>query len=165
MGSLVDGMEITQFTYFQQAGGYDLSVVPAELTYGLERIAMYLQRVENVFDLKWSEDITYGEMRKIEEYQHCVYAFEESDVNKLRSWFDSYEDEAMRLIDKGLTLPAYDYVLKCSHTFNLLDARGGFSAAERSSYVLRIRKLSSRIAKQWLKEREEKEFPLMGRWN
>jgi len=120
----LDGMEITQFTYFQQAGGYDLSVVPAELTYGLERIAMYLQRVENVFDLKWSEDITYGEMRKIEEYQHCVYAFEESDVNKLRSWFDSYEDEAMRLIDKGLTLPAYDYVLKCSHTFNLLDARG-----------------------------------------
>ncbi|MGB4305533.1 glycine--tRNA ligase subunit alpha [Coprothermobacter proteolyticus] len=161
----LDGMEITQFTYFQQAGGYDLSVVPAELTYGLERIAMYLQRVENVFDLKWSEDITYGEMRKTEEYQHCVYTFEESDVNKLRSWFDSYEDEAMRLIDKGLTLPAYDYVLKCSHTFNLLDARGGFSAAERSSYVLRIRKLSSRIAKQWLKEREEKEFPLMGRWN
>jgi len=124
MGSLVRWHGDYTVYLLPAGGGYDLSVVPAELTYGLERIAMYLQRVENVFDLKWSEDITYGEMRKIEEYQHCVYAFEESDVNKLRSWFDSYEDEAMRLIDKGLTLPAYDYVLKCSHTFNLLDARG-----------------------------------------
>ena len=118
----LDGMEITQFTYFQQVGGIDMDVVPAELTYGIERIAMFVQKVDNIFDLRWVDDVTYGDIHHRGEVEHSIYNFDEADVDMLFKLFNMYEAEAKRLIGKGLVLPAYDYVLKCSHTFNLLDA-------------------------------------------
>ncbi len=157
----LDGMEITQFTYFQQAGGIDLRPVAVEITYGIERIAMYLQGVENVFDLEWAPGITYGDVHFNGEVEFCRYNFEEADVEMLLRLFEMHEAEANRLVEKGLVLPAYDQCLKCSHTFNLLDARGALSVAERTRYILRVRKLARACALAYLKQREELGFPLL----
>jgi glycyl-tRNA synthetase alpha chain len=157
----LDGMEITQFTYFQQVGSIDLDVVSVELTYGLERIAMYLQKQENVFNIRWVEGINYKEVFHRAEVEHSRYCFEEADVEMLFSLFSIYEQEARRLLEKGLVLPGYDYVLKCSHTFNLLDARGAISVAERTGYIGRVRNLARLCAQRYLAQREELEFPLL----
>jgi glycyl-tRNA synthetase alpha chain len=159
----LDGMEITQFTYFQQAGGIDLRPVAVEITYGIERIAMYLQGVENVFDLEWAPGITYGDVHFNGEVEFCRYNFEEADVEMLLRLFEMHEAEANRLVEKGLVFPAYDQCLKCSHTFNLLDARGALSVAERTRYILRVRKLARACALAYLKQREELGFPLLKR--
>ncbi len=142
----LDGMEITQFTYFQQVGGIDVNPVSVEITYGLERIAMYLQEVDNVYDLKWNDSVSYGEVHLRDEVEFSRYNFEEADVEELKKQFSSYEKESLRLIEKGLVLPAYDQCLKCSHTFNLLDARGAISVAERTAYIGRVRKLARGVA-------------------
>lgn len=146
----LDGMEITQFTYFQQAGGLDLEEISVEITYGLERIAMYLQDVDSVFDIKWNQWLTYGDVFKVSEYQWSVYNFEKSDPKMLFELYDVYEHETKRLLEEGLVLPAYDYLLKCSHTFNLLDARGVISVQERARYIRRMNTLAHRIAKMYL---------------
>jgi len=157
----LDGMEITQFTYFQQAGGIDLNPVSVELTYGPERIAMYLQGVESVFDLEWAHGITYGEVHHRGEVEHSIYNFEQADVDMLFKLFDMYEKESLRIVEQGLVLPAYDYCLKCSHTFNLLNARGAISVAERASLIGRVRHLARLCAEAYLKQREEMAFPLL----
>jgi glycyl-tRNA synthetase alpha chain len=157
----LDGMEITQFTYFQQCGGIDLKPISGELTYGIERIAMYLQNIDNIFDLEWTEGITYGDVHKQSEYEWCVYNFEESDAKMLFKLFDMYEGEAQNLLDKNLIWPAYDYCLKCSHTFNLLDARGAISVNERTSYIGRVRELARGCAEGYVKQREEMGYPLL----
>jgi len=159
----LDGMEITQFTYFQLAGSIELSPVSVELTYGLERIAMYLQGVDNVYDLKWNARITYGDVHHQQEVEGSTYNFEKADVSMLQSLFSQYEAESMRLIEIPLVLPAYDYCLKCSHTFNLLDARGAISVTERTGYIARIRNLARRCAEAYLKQRESMGFPLLDR--
>ncbi len=159
----LDGMEITQFTYFQQAGGIDLDPISLEITYGLERITMYLQEVDNVFDIKWNEKIKYGDVHLQTEIQFSKYNFEEADIEMLFKLFDMYEAEAIRLLEKDLVLPAYDYTLKCSHTFNLLDARGAISVTERMRYILKVRKLANMCASGYLKHREELGFPLLKR--
>lgn len=146
----LDGMEITQFTYFQQAGGLDLEEISVEITYGLERIAMYLQDVDNVFDIKWNQWLTYGDVFKISEYQWSVYNFEKSDPKMLFELYEIYEREVKRLLEEGLVLPAYDYLLKCSHTFNLLDARGVISVQERARYIRRMNSLAQRVAKLYM---------------
>jgi len=146
----LDGMEITQFTYFQQAGGLDLEEISVEITYGLERIAMYLQDVDSVFDIKWNQWLTYGDVFKVSEYQWSVYNFEKSDPKMLFELYDVYEHETKRLLEEGLVLPAYDYLLKCSHAFNLLDARGVISVQERARYIRRMNTLAQRIAKMYL---------------
>ncbi|MFQ5441120.1 MAG: glycine--tRNA ligase subunit alpha [Thermodesulfobacteriota bacterium] len=157
----LDGMEITQFTYFQQAGGIDLKPVSGEITYGIERIAMYLQDVDNVFDLKWNSTLKYGDVHLRGEVEYSRYNFEEADVKMLLKLFDLYEAECLRLVGLGLVLPAYDFCLKCSHTFNLLDARGAISVAERTAFIGRVRKLSRASAEGYLKGREELGFPLL----
>jgi len=157
----LDGMEITQFTYFQQAGGVDLKPIPVEITYGIERIAMYLQGIDNVYDLAWTTGIKYGAIHHQTEVEFSRYNFEEADVGMLRTLFDLYEAECLKLIQKGLILPAYDYCLKCSHTFNLLDARGAISVAERTSFIGRVRNLARFSAEGYLKQREEMGFPLI----
>ena len=157
----LDGMEITQFTYFQQVGGIDLKPVTAELTYGLERIAMYLQNVENVYDLKWNEKLLYGDVHLETEKQFSRYIFEASNKERLFQWFDMYELEAKELLEKGLVLPAYDYTLKCSHAFNLLDARGAISVTERTGFIGRVRNLARISAEVYLQQREEMQFPLL----
>jgi len=157
----LDGMEITQFTYFQQVGGIDLKPVSVELTYGIERIAMYLQGVENVFDLVWTNGIRYGDIHHQGEVEFSRYNFEEADVDMLLRLFDTYESETQRLIDEKLVFPAYDYCLKCSHTFNLLDARGAISVTERMSFVLRVRELARQCATLYLAQREEMGYPLL----
>jgi glycyl-tRNA synthetase alpha chain len=157
----LDGMEITQFTYFQQAGGIDLKPVTGEITYGLERITMYLQGVDNVFDLKWNDSLTYGDVHLRGEIEHSKYNFDSADVDMLFKLFDTYEKESVRLTSVGLALPAYDYCLKCSHTFNLLDARGAISVAERTRFIGRVRTLARRCAECYLKTREELGFPLL----
>ncbi|MFN3599202.1 MAG: glycine--tRNA ligase subunit alpha [Aquificaceae bacterium] len=146
----LDGMEITQFTYFQQAGGLDLEEISVEITYGLERIAMYLQDVDSVFDIKWNQWLTYGDVFKVSEYQWSLYNFEKSDPQMLFEIYEMYEREIKRLLDENLVLPAYDYLLKCSHTFNLLDARGVISVQERARYIRRMNTLAQRIAKLYL---------------
>ncbi len=146
----LDGMEITQFTYFQQAGGLDLEEISVEITYGLERIAMYLQDVDSVFDIRWNEWLTYGDVFKVSEYQWSVYNFEKSDPDMLFKLYETYEQETKRLLEEGLVLPAYDYLLKCSHTFNLLDARGVISVQERARYIRRMNRLAQAVAKQYL---------------
>ncbi len=138
----LDGMEITQFTYFQQVGGIDCEPVAAEITYGLERIAMYLQGVDNVYDLKWNDEVTYGEVHLEDEKEFSRYNFEEADIKSLETLFGIYEREAESLLEKGLVLPAYDMCLKCSHTFNLLDARGALSVQERTNMIARVRKIA-----------------------
>jgi glycyl-tRNA synthetase alpha chain len=157
----LDGMEITQFTYFQQAGGIDLHPVSVELTYGPERIAMYLQGVESVYDLQWTQGVTYGDMHHRGEVEHSIYNFEQADVDMLFRLFSMYEAESSRIAALGLVLPAYDYCLKCSHTFNLLNARGAISVAERNSLIGRVRNLARLCAEGYLKQREEMGFPLL----
>ena len=159
----LDGMEITQFTYFQQAGGIDLNPISGEITYGIERIAMYLQGVDNVFDLKWNDKLTYGDIHYMSEVEGSTYNFDEADIDMLFKLFDMYEHESKRLIEKGLVLPAYDYCLKCSHTFNLLDARNAISVTERTQFIARIRNLAKMCAEKYLKQREEMGFPLLKR--
>ncbi len=157
----LDGMEITQFTYFQQAGGIELKPVSVEITYGIERIAMYLQGVENVFDLIWTDGIIYRDIHYHGEVEFSRYNFEEADVEMLLRLFEMYEGEAKRLIEKGLVLPAYDYCLKCSHTFNLLEARGAVSVTERVGFILRVRELARGCAGLYLRQREEMGYPLL----
>jgi glycyl-tRNA synthetase alpha chain len=156
-----DGMEITQYTYFQQAGGFEVRPVAAELTYGLERIAMYLQDVENVFDVEWVKGVKYREVFHRNEVEMSEYAFRASDPKMLFSLFDTYEAECRRLLERKLPLPAYDYCLKCSHAFNLLDARGAISVTERATYIGRVRALAHQCAKGYLASREEMGFPLL----
>ncbi len=157
----LDGMEITQFTYFQQAGGIDLHPVSVELTYGPERISMYLQGVESVYDLEWTKGVTYGDVHHRGEVEHSIYNFEQADVDMLFKLFGMYEAESSRIAGLGLVLPAYDYCLKCSHTFNLLNARGAISVAERNSLIGRVRNLAKLCAEGFLKQREEMGFPLL----
>ncbi len=157
----LDGMEITQFTYFQQVGGLEANPVSAEITYGLERLASYIQDKENVFDLEWVEGFTYGDIFKQPEYEHSKYTFEVSDSQMLFSLFGTYEQEAKRALDEGLVFPAYDYILKCSHTFNLLDARGAISVTERTGYIGRVRNLARAAARLYYDERERLGFPML----
>ncbi|NOY53024.1 MAG: glycine--tRNA ligase subunit alpha [Deltaproteobacteria bacterium] len=156
----LDGMEITQFTYFQQVGGIDLTPVTSEITYGLERICMYLQQVDNVYALQWDQRLTYGDIHHEDEVQFSRYNFEEADVAMQLTLFDLYEKESLRLSKAGLALPAYDYCLKCSHAFNMLDARGAISVTERTGYIGRVRNLARKCARGYLELREEKGFPL-----
>ncbi len=142
----LDGMEVTQFTYFQQIGGVSLQPVSVELTYGLERLAMYVQGKSSVFDVEWNEEFTYGDIHKRDEYQFSKYHFEEANVELLIKEFSEYEAECGRLLEKGLYLVAYDFVMKCSHAFNLLDARGAISVSERTSYIARVRNLAKKVA-------------------
>jgi len=160
----LDGMEITQFTYFQQVGGIDLNPICAEITYGIERIAMYLQGIDNVYDLEWGYGVKYGDVHHRGEVEFSTYNFEVADIGMLRELFNMYEAESIRLAEKGLVLPAYDYCLKCSHTFNMLDARGAISVAERTSYIGRVRNLAKLSAEGYLKQRESLGFPLIGKW-
>jgi len=157
----LDGMEITQFTYFQQVGGLELDIVPVEITYGLERLALYIQNKENVYDLEWTKDVKYGDIFKQPEFEHSKYAFEESNPELLMQLFTEYEKEATILMEKGLVHPAYDCVLKCSHAFNLMDARGIISATDRAGFLGRIRKMARTIAKTFVAERESLGFPLL----
>ena len=157
----LDGMEITQFTYFQEIGGIELNPITVELTYGTERIAMYLQQVDNVYDLAWNDTITYGDIHYQTEVQFSRYNFEEADVSMLSTTFQAFETEGTRLIEKGLPLPAYDYCIKTSHVFNLLDARGAISVAERTGYIARVRALARLCAESYLREREAMGYPLL----
>jgi glycyl-tRNA synthetase alpha chain len=157
----LDGMEITQFTYFQQVGGIDLKPVSAEITYGCERIAMYLQGVDNVYDLEWVDGIKYGDVHHQSEVEFSTYNFEEADADMLFKLFDMYEKECARLAEKQLVLPAYDYVLKASHAFNLLDARGAISVTERAHYIGRVRTLARLCAEGYVAQREKLGFPLI----
>jgi glycyl-tRNA synthetase alpha chain len=157
----LDGMEITQFTYFQQAGSIRLDPITVEITYGLERIAMYLQEKESVYDLQWNDRVTYGDVHKKGEWELSVYHFELADVELLLKMFDMCEKESLRISEKALVLPAYDYCLKCSHLFNILDARGAISVAERTKYIERIRNLARLVAKNYLAQREEMGYPLL----
>ncbi|MBC7194094.1 MAG: glycine--tRNA ligase subunit alpha [Caldisericia bacterium] len=151
-----DGMEITQFTYFQQAGGIDLNPISVEITYGLERIALFLQKKESIFEIEWNQNIKYKDLRLLEEREMCIYSFEEADTEMLRYTFDKFEKEAYRLIDKNLILPSYEYCLKLSHIFNILDARGSIGLTERNQYITRIRNIANRCANLYIKERDEK---------
>ena len=157
----LDGMEITQFTYFQQVGGIDLDPVPVELTYGLERITMYLQNVDNVYDLQWNDTVKYGHVHLETEKQFSKYNFEASDKDRLFQWFDMYEAEAKALLEQDLVLPAYDYTLKCSHAFNLLDARGAISVTERTGFIGRVRKLARLCAEGYVRQRDAMGHPLL----
>jgi glycyl-tRNA synthetase alpha chain len=157
----LDGMEITQFTYFQQAGSIDLHPTTVEITYGLERIAMYLQGVESVYDIAWNDAISYGEIFHRAEVEFSTFNFEEANVDKLLMFFDSYEEEALKLVEKNLILPAYDYCLKCSHTFNLLDARKAIGVNERTRYIGRIRNIARKVAEAFVELRESMGHPLI----
>jgi len=157
----LDGMEITQFTYFQMAGSIELHPISVELTYGLERIAMYLQGVDNVYDLQWNDGIKYGDVHHQQEVEQSTYNFEKADVPVLFELFKKYEAESVRQIENGLVLPTYEYCLKCSHTFNLLDARGAISVTERTGYIARIRNLARLSAEAYLKQREDMGYPLL----
>jgi len=159
----LDGMEITQFTYFQEVGGIALSPTPVEITYGIERIAMYIQGVENVYDLDYNGTLNYGDIYHENEVQFSRYNFEAANVPALFKQFDMAEDEARRMIDMDLALPAYDQCVKASHLFNLLDARGAISVTERTGYIGRIRGLARKCAQGFLKNREEKGFPLLNK--
>ena len=157
----LDGMEVTQFTYFQQVGGLECHPVTSEITYGLERLASYIQEVESVYDLVWTGDVKYGDIFTQPEYEHSKYAFEESNAELLMQLFTDFEKEATVLMEKGLVHPAYDYVLKCSHAFNLMDARGIISATDRAGFLGRIRKMARTIAKTFVAEREALGFALL----
>ena len=159
----LDGMEVTQFTYFQMTGSVEVNPVPVELTYGLERICMYLQGVDNVFDLKWNDTITYRDVYHQQEVEQSTYNFEVADVGLLLDLFKKYEAEAHRIIEKGLVIPAYEYGLKCSHTFNLLDARGAISVTQRTGYIKRIRDIARACSKAYLLQREEMGHPLLNK--
>lgn len=157
----LDGMEITQFTYFQQVGGLEVRPVASEITYGLERLASYVQEVDSVFDLEWVDGVKYGDIFKQPEYEHSKYAFEESNQEMLLKAFETYEEEAKKQIANGLVHPAYDYILKCSHTFNMLDARGAVSVTERAGYLARIRNMAKSVAKVFVQERKKLGYPLI----
>ncbi len=159
----LDGMEITQFTYFQQVGGLELPLISAEITYGLERIAMYIQGKDSVFDLDWAAGVKYGDIHHQTEVQWSKYNFETADVETLFKLFDDFEREAKTALAAGLVIPAYDFVLKCSHTFNLLDARGAISVTERVRFIARVRELARLCAESWVAQREEQGWPLMAR--
>ncbi|MDK6597459.1 MULTISPECIES: glycine--tRNA ligase subunit alpha [Aerococcus] len=159
----LDGMEITQFTYFQQVGGLDCYPTTSELTYGIERLASYLQGVDSVYDLEWSRGVKYGEIFKQPEFEHSTYSFEKANTQMLFNNFDAYEREANQQIDNGLVHPAYDYILKCSHTFNLLDARGVVSVTDRAAYLARVRHMARRVARLMVEKRKELGFPLLSR--
>jgi len=147
----LDGMEVTQFTYFQQVGGIDLDPISVEITYGLERIAMYSQKKDNVYDLIWTDGITYGDVHLEDEKQWSRYNFEEANVEMLRRHFSDWETEAKSLIEKKLVRPAYDAVMKCSHLFNMMDARGSISVTDRTQFIAKIRYLAKRTAEEYLK--------------
>ena len=157
----LDGMEITQFTYFQQAGSVDLKPITVEITYGLERIAMYLQKVDSVYDIAWNETVTYGQIFHQAEKEFSAFNFEEANVADLTAAFDTWEREALKLVEKDLILPGYDYCLKCSHTFNLLDARKAISVAERTRYIGRIRNIARQVAQRYVQQREAMGHPLL----
>jgi glycyl-tRNA synthetase alpha chain len=159
----LNGMEVTQFTYFQQAGGLECKPVMGEITYGLERLAMYLQDVESVYDLVWTRtngrDVTYREVFHQNEVEQSTYNFEHANVDSLFGWFDTCEQEATKLVNLDLPLPAYEQVLKASHTFNLLDARRAISVTERQRYILRVRNLARQVAETYYHSREALGFP------
>lgn len=161
----LDGMEVTQFTYFQQVGSLDIKPVAVEITYGLERLAMYIQGVENVYDIKWVGDVTYGDVYHTNEVEQSCYSFDIADTDLLFDLFDKYEKEAKRVLLTGNIHPAYDYVLKCSHTFNLLDARGAISVDERTNYIGRVRALARLCAAAYVEQREKMGFPMLKRGN
>jgi len=160
----LDGMEVTQFTYFQQVGGIDLAPISVEYTYGLERLTMYLQGVDNVYDLDWNGHVRYGDVYHHNEIEYSRHNFEYADVAMLFKLFDMYEGESKKLAQVGLVQPSYDYCLKCSHTFNLLDARGAISVAERTRFIGRVRNLAREVARLYVEQRETLGHPLMGRW-
>ncbi len=157
----LDGMEITQFTYFQQVGGLDLKPVSVELTYGIERIAMYIQGIDNLFDIEWAEGIKYRDIHHETEVEFSRYNFDDANVEMHSRLFEMYEKECLRLSKEELILPAYEYCLKCSHTFNILDARGALSVAERTTYIARVRNLARDCAAGYLRLRESMGFPLL----
>ena len=157
----LDGMEITQFTYFQQVGSIDCRPVSVELTYGMERLAMYVQEVDNVFDVKWNNDLTYGDVQRRAEVEWSVYSFELADTGLVFKLFDINEADAGRLLEKDLVLPPYDCVLRCSHLFNILDARGVISVTERTGFIGRVRELARAVASAYVKQRSEMGFPLL----
>jgi glycyl-tRNA synthetase alpha chain len=156
----LDGMEVTQFTYFQQCGGIDCRPVSIEITYGLERLAMYLQNVDAIKKIQWNEKVQYGDIFWQGEIEQCTYNFEASNPEMLFNLFSLYEQEAKQLIERGLVLPSLEYVLKCSHSFNLLDARGVIAVTERTRYIGRIRNLAREVAQLYLAQRESLGFPL-----
>jgi glycyl-tRNA synthetase alpha chain len=158
---LLDGMEITQFTYFQQAGGIDLAPITAEITYGLERLTMFLALQRSVYDIEWAPGVTYGEARRQDEFEVSTYGFEVADTALWLSLFERFEAEAVRCLDADLVLPAYDFALKCSHAFNILDARGAVSATDRVGVTRRVRELAVRCAKAYVASREAQGFPLL----
>ncbi len=161
----LNGMEVTQFTYFQQVGGLECRPVSGEITYGLERIAMYLQGVESVYDLIWAKGpqgtVTYGDVFHQNEVEQSAYNFEHADTDALFKWFDTCESESQKLIEAGLPLPAYEQVLKASHSFNLLDARHAISVTERQRYILRVRSLARAVAEAYYAAREKLGFPML----
>ena len=157
----LDGMEVTQFTYFQQCGGIDCNPIPIEITYGIERIAMFLQDKESIWDLNWNSNISYSDIWLQFEKNQCKFNFTESNPQSMRKLFDIYQEEAIALIEKNLTFPALDFILKCSHTFNLLDARGVISVTDRAQYIEKIRGLAKEVANSWIKERELLNYPLL----
>ena len=157
----LDGMEVTQFTYFQQCGGFDCNPIPIEITYGIERIAMFLQHKESIWQLKWNEKLTYEDIWLQFERNQCAYNFNDSNPNNIIKLFEIYQHEAESLVKKNLTYPALDFVLKCSHCFNLLDARGVISVTDRAQYIERIRNLAKEVASTWLIEREKMGFPIL----
>ncbi len=157
----LDGQEITQFTYFQQVGGVSLDPVAVEITYGLERILIGLHNVKAAWDLPWNDSITYGEVRKQEEFEHSKYYFEVADVQAMREVFERFEREAEACLAQGLVVPAHDYVLKCSHIFNTLDTRGAVGVTERQAFFRRMRELARRVAEAYIEERKQLEYPLL----
>jgi len=157
----LNGMEVTQFTYFQQVGGIDLDPISCEITYGVERLAMYLQQKESVYDLNWNENVTYGDIYHQSEVENSKYNFDFSDKDMLFALFESYEKECKRLCHESLPWPAYDFCLKCSHTFNLLDARGAISITERAKYIARVRHLASSVARLYVEQRQALGYPLL----
>ncbi|XPV74805.1 MAG: glycine--tRNA ligase subunit alpha [Desulfovibrio sp.] len=157
----LNGMEVTQFTYFQQVGGLDLTPTSVEITYGLERICMYLQEKESVYDLEWNENVTYGDVYHQNEVEQSKFNFEKSDPDMLLELFNRYEGQCRSLCEEGLPWPAYDFCMKCSHAFNLLDARGAISITERTGYITRVRQLASAVAKLYSDQREEMGHPML----
>jgi glycyl-tRNA synthetase alpha chain len=156
-------MEVTQFTYFQQAGGIDLKPNSIEITYGLERLAMYLQGCDSVYDIMWNKTLKYGDVYLQNEIEQSGYNFEHADVGMLFELFSQYEDEANKMIELKLPRPAYDYILKCSHTFNLLDARGVISVTDRNGYISKIRLMARKVASLYIEQREAANFPLLAK--
>ena len=155
----LDGLEISQYTYFQQAGGYPLDPIPVEYTYGLERIVMYLQGVNEVWQIDWDGRRTYGDVLRLPEIEHCKYDFEIADVSRLKQMYDLFEAEAKSCLAHRLVIPAHDYVLRCSHTFNLLDARGAIGVTERAHFFARMRDLARQVSIAYVEQREREEYP------